>query len=325
MNPTFRKQILREFPELAAGYHLPVMAEVMAVADAPKQGGINDNYRPRLAVDVVLLNNDYESTGIILNAVPVAIMGGGNERGFFAAPHKNTLVELAWLNASPERPFVRSILGDRQALPEIDQESMSWQQNNQVKQSIDSSGNWTRQTDTGIKDKSFLHETDAHKKIEMLGDEIKRVLQHSIEDIDGIKQIEASAIHQLSLSVINLLSLGSINQVSGDHITRSANKNIVDNATANIEQSAENIRLQAVTDIEQIAAKLYLGTNTDNLLKLLSDFMQAVQDGFNNAALLTVVSSAPGVASSAPVNALSFTNAVTSIGTVKIKLDSMTK
>jgi len=159
----------------------------------------------------------------------------------------------------------------------------------------------------------------------MLSDEIKRVLQHSIEDIDGIKQIEASAIHQLSLSVINLLSLGSINQVAGEHITRSANKNIIDNATANIEQSAENIKLQAVTNIERVAAKLYLGTNTDNLLKLLSDFMQAVQDDFNNAALLTVVSSAPGVASSTPVNALSFTNAVTSIGTVKTKLDSMTK
>jgi hypothetical protein len=52
MNETLKKQIARAFPELIAGYHLPVMAEVIKIQDAPKAGGICNNFRPRYAVDV---------------------------------------------------------------------------------------------------------------------------------------------------------------------------------------------------------------------------------------------------------------------------------
>ena len=358
MNPTLRKQITREFPELAAGYHLPLMAEVLAIPDAPKNGGINDNYRPRLAVNLVLLNNEYKSTGILLDAVPVSIMGGGNERGFFATPEKGTLVEVAFLNGSPERPFVRSILGDRQTLPWIDEHTMAWQQDESVKQTVDNAGNWTRQTTNDITDKSHTHTTEAHSKIEIIGEEIKRVLQHSIEDIDGKKQIEATAIHLLSTTVANLLALGSINQAAGEHITRSAGMAITDHAKEDINQTAElniiqtatesikatatknieltatdningsaskNIKLEAVTNMELIAAKVHLGSSTDNVLKLLSEFMQATIDGFTAATLATVTCAAPGSPSGVPLNAADFTTAITAITPLKTKLDAITK
>ncbi len=309
MNQVLRKQIAREFPELAAGYHLPVMAEVLAVPDAPAKGGINDNYRPRLAVNVVLLNNEYQSTEIYLDAVPMAIMGGGNERGFFALPQKGTLVELAWMNGSPERPFVRSVLGDRQALPWIDEHTMAWQQSEEVKQTVDNAGNWTRETTATIKDKSHTHEIETHKKIEILGEEFKRVLQHSIEDIDGIKQIEATAIHLISTTVANVMAMGSVNQVAGDHITRSAAKNIIDKAVGNLEQTA---------------VKIHLGTDSDNLLKLVSDFMQAVSNGFNSLATNQVMTAAQaGVMGPAPWQG-DCTTAATDIGKVKATLDGMT-
>jgi len=320
-----RKQIAREFPELAAGYHLPVMAEVLSVPDAPPKGGINDNYRPRLAVNVVLLDNDYKSTEIFLDAVPMAIMGGGGERGFFALPQKGTLVELAWLNGLPERPFVRSVLGDRQALPWIDEHTMAWQQDESVKQTVDNSGNWARETHADIKDKSHTHTIEAHKKIEILGEEIKRVLQHSVEDVDGKKQIEASAIHLLSTTVVNILALGSVNQVAGEHATRSAGKNIIDKATEDLQASAKNIKHQAETNMELIAKKIHLGTDSENLLKVLSDFMAAVKEGFTAVAELTVTSSAPGNPSTVPVNAAAFTTAATAIGGIKTKVDGMTK
>ena len=309
MNKDFRKQIAREFPELAAGYHLPVMAEVLAVPDAPDKGGINDNYRPRLAVNVVLLNNEYQGTEIFLDAVPMAIMGGGNERGFFALPQKGTLVELAWMNGCPERPFVRSVLGDRQALPWIDEHTMAWQQSEEVKQTVDNAGNWTRETTATIKDKSHTHEIETHKKIEILGEEIKRVLQHSLEDIDGKKQIEASAIHLLSTTVANILALGSVNQMAGEHITRSAGKNIIDKATGNLEQTA---------------LKIHLGTETDNLLKLVSDFMAAVSDGFNSLASNQVMTAAQaGVMGAAPWQG-DCSSAASDIDGVKATLDGMT-
>lgn len=342
MNETFRKQITREFPELAAGYHLPLMAEVLAVPDAPAKGGINDNYRPRLAVNLVLLNNEYKSTGILLDAVPLAIMGGGNERGFFAMPKQGTLVEVAFLNGSPERPFVRSILGDRQALPWIDEHTMAWQQDESIKQTVDNAGNWTRETTNDITDKSHTHTTEAHSKIEIIGEEIKRVLQHSIEDIDGKKQIEATAIHLLSTTVANLLALGSINQMAGEHITRSAGKEIVDHAKEDLKQSSdasikltakkninatatENMKLEAVKDIELIAAKVHLGSSSDNVLKLLSDFMKATADGFTAAAATTVICAKPGDPSGVPVNAAKFTAAAAVITPLKTKLDAVTK
>tara|TARA_B110000008_G_scaffold237117_1_gene242697 strand:- start:208 stop:1188 length:981 start_codon:yes stop_codon:yes gene_type:complete len=326
MNQAFRKQITREFPELAAGYHLPLMAEVLAIPDAPKNGGINDNYRPRLAVNLVLLNNEYKSTGILLDAVPVSIMGGGNERGFFATPEKGTLVEVAFLNGSPERPFVRSILGDRQALPWIDEHTMAWQQDESVKQTVDNAGNWTRQTTNDITDKSHTHTTEAHSKIEIIGEEIKRVLQHSIEDIDGKKQIEATAIHLLSTTVANILALGSVNQMAGEHITRSAGKEIVDHAKEDLKQSSdENIIQTATKNMEMIAAKIHLGSSSDNVLKLLSEFMQATIDGFKAAALAKVTCASPGNPSTIPINAADFTAAATAITPLKTKLDAVTK
>ena len=340
MNQTLRKQITREFPELAAGYHLPVMAEVLAVSDAPKQGGVNDSYRPRLAVNVVLLNSQFKSTDIFLDAVPMPIMGGGNERGFFAMPKKGTLVEVAWFYGSPERPFVRSVMGDRQALPWTDEHTMAWQQDESVKQTVDNSGNWKRETHADITDKSQTHFIETQNKIEILGEEIKRVLQHSIEDIDGKKQIEASAIQMLSASVANYLALGSVNTSAGEHITRSAAINIIDKAlgdyessaknikqtaTDNIEDSAKNIKQTATGDFEMKAKKIHLGTTTDNFLKLVSDFMAAVKDGFTAASVLAVTCGKPGDPSVGVVNAAAFTGAATAISAVKTKVNSMTK
>jgi hypothetical protein len=325
VNTTLRKQITREFPELAAGYHLPIMAEVLAIPDAPTKGGINDSYRPRLAVNVVLLDSNYKNTGILIDAVPMAIMGGGNERGFFAMPQKGTIVELAWLNGSPERPFIRSVLGDRQALPWIDEHTMAWQQDESTKQTVDGSGNWNRETPATITDKSHTRKIDAQEKIETLGNEIKRILQHSLEDIDGIKRIEAGAIHSLSMSVSNILALGSINLVSTEHITRSATKNIADKAAENLSQDAKNIKQLAETNLELIAAKIHLGKDGENLLAVFSEFMQAVQDGFTALSSTPILIGAMAPVIGPPPYAADAATAATGIGSAKAKLDSVTK
>ena len=194
---------------------------------------------------------------------------------------------------------------------------MAWQQDESVKQTVDNSGNWTRETHADITDKSQSHFVETQSKIEILGEEIKRVLQYSIEDIDGKKQIEASAIHLISASVANYLALGSVNTSAGEHITRSAAINIIDKAlgnyessaksikqtaTDNIEDNAKNIKQTATDDLELKAKKIHLGTSTDNFLKLVSDFMSAVKDGFTAVGVLTVTCAKPGDPSVAVVN-----------------------
>ncbi len=308
MNTDIRKQILREFPELAAGYHIPVAAIVTAVADTPTGGGIADNYRPRYAVDVELIDSQYTGTGIHLQAIPVAITGGGDERGIFAIPLRGTIVELAWLNASPERPFVRSILADRQQLPALPEGGQAWQQNNDTAQTVDAAGNWTRQTPEAI--------TDSAREINQLADHLHQILishnlqtsGHSIEQVQGIKKTEATALHQIAAVVINQLTTGSHNTVASEHITRAAGKDIRDRAT----------------NYDAKAQKLHIGTDADNILKIISDSLQAIADTCTAISTLTVTSASPGNPSSPPINAAAFATLKTTAASLKTKIDAMT-
>ena len=266
MNETLKKQIARIFPELIAGYHLPVMAEVIKIQDAPKAGGISNNFRPRYAVDLQILNKDLEPLDIIVEAVPVGIPAAGHERGFFGLPEVGTLVALSWFYGLPERPYVSAILGERKALPALDEGEQLWQQRAGVAQRVDQQGNWTRHTDEQIHDSAFQLIEDACQKLSQLGSEIKTISEYSTEDIQGIKQIEAGAIHQLSESVINLIAAGSINQLASDRSTRTAGENIEDSAEGEIKQSAKldlsqnteaNAKLKAANNIEQQAGANY--------------------------------------------------------------------
>ena len=55
MKATLKKIITTLYPELTGGYHLPMKAEVIAIADAPTQPEISTDYRPYYAVDVMPL------------------------------------------------------------------------------------------------------------------------------------------------------------------------------------------------------------------------------------------------------------------------------
>jgi len=333
MSDDFRRQIVREFPELAAGYHLPVMGEVKAVSDAPQDGGINDNFRPRLAVDVQLLTSSYQETGIYLDAVPVAIIGGGNERGFFALPVPGSIVELAWLNGSPERPFVRSILGERQALPHMKAGDMIWQQSESVRQSVDASGNWQRLTDQTIVDECHTYQQNTQQLARTIGTEISRVLGHSTEDITGTKRTEAAAIHTLAETVVNILTAGNINQVAGANITQNAGAELRQAAVTNISVNAGadvtaeaggNITHQATGNFTAQAAKVHVGPDGTNLLKLISDTLTQVSTAMQQISLLTVTCTAAGNASSVPINAAAFATVKASVDSLKTTLDGIT-
>jgi len=237
----------------------------------------------------------------MLEAVPVAITGGGDERGLFNLPTRGTLVELAWLNASPERPFVRSVLSDRQQLPALPDGGQAWQQNNDTAQTVDSAGNWTRQTPEAI--------TDSARDINQLADHLQQILishhmqttGHSIEQVQGIKKTEATALHQIAAVVINQLTTGSHNTLASEHITRAAGADIRDRA-ANIDAKAQ---------------KIHIGTDTDNILKIISDSLQTIAD-----AMTTLSADAPG--GYPMIGKTDYTAAAASLTAAKTKIDGMT-
>ncbi len=144
--------------------------------------------------------------------------------------------------------------------------------------------------------------------IRTIGTEASRVLGHSHEDITGTKTVEAAAILLLAETVVNILTAGNINQVAGANITQSA--------TAELRQAAVNFSAKA--------AKVHLGPDGNNLLKLISDTMAQVSTAMQQIALLTVTCTAPGSPSSVPVNAAAFATVKASVDSLKTTLDSIT-
>lgn len=245
MTSALKKQVARIFPELIAGYHLPAMAEVIAISDPPKEGGISTAYRPFYAADVQLLNKDLEPVETIFEAVPVGIPAAGHERGFYGLPEVGALVAIAWFYGLPERPYISAVLPERKALAALSASDQLWQQNNAAYQKVDGSGNWERATDHNITDKAYSITAEAAYKSAEYGKENKRIAEHSNENVRGIKQVETGALHQLAETVINLAAGGSINLLASERSTRCAGENIEDAATGIIDQKAGKDFLQS--------------------------------------------------------------------------------
>lgn len=331
MNPVLKRQILREFPEFESGFHLPVLAEVVAVSDPPNEPSINDNYRPRYAVDVQLLNSQFKPKEIQISHVPVSMSGGGHERGLFVLPEVGTLVEIAWLNGSSELPFVRSVLPFTKQNPVMDDKTQKWQQSDDISQSVDKSGNWKRTTPNKITDNANKIEQIANDKLVQVINQLEQIAGHSIEDVAGIKKIEAGAIHLLAESIVNMLSIGSINHVAMEHITRNATKDIHDKAGGDVRRECAGNQTEQVGgdntetttgNKTQKAAKFYIGNESDNMLSLVKDFMDVLKDTLTAIESLKVI--AAGSTSTPPINVASFTSAKTTLAGIKTKLESMT-
>ncbi|MDP2548911.1 phage baseplate assembly protein V [Oceanobacter sp. 4_MG-2023] len=351
MTDDIRRQILREFPELAAGYHTPQLAEITAVPDAPAAGGISDNYRPRYAVTVEMLTSTGTGTGIQLDGVPVQLpAGGGAERGLFSLPTIGTLVIIQWIGGNPERPIITGTLGDRNALPHNSATGQTWQQANHQRQQIDAAGNWSRETDQTISDTADSISQSARLLAQTIGHENRRIHGHSHTDVTGTHTTEAAAIHMLAETVANILAAGSVNTVAGQHITASASGDIRQHATgqrlnttdgdimddtignretttggnSNSTTDGEH-NTTAGTSASLTAPLIHIGPDGQNLLATISAALAQISTALTNISTMTVTCAAPGSASSVPINAAAFVAAQTAIDSLKSQLDAATK
>ncbi|MEH6649996.1 MAG: hypothetical protein V7707_08240 [Motiliproteus sp.] len=243
-----QRLVARLFPELLAGYHLPVFAVVESIADAPIAGGLADPYRPRYAVNLQLLDQhgQPDTHQPLIEAVPVTVPGAGMERGLFGLPQPGAIVEVAWAYGRPDQPFVRSVLPHRQSLPECGADELLWQQRDGVSQKADSAGNWHRDTDGQIADRSQTHLVETLEKLETIQNELKQVLEHSVEQVDGIKLIEAGAIKLLAEATAHIGSGGSLNITAAQDQNQSAGGSINQVAGADLNQDIAADLIQAI-------------------------------------------------------------------------------
>ena len=299
MEEAIRRSVERQFPELTGGYHLPRFARVVGVADAPVSAGICDDFRPRYGVDLELLDeNDEPDPALpVLAGVPLPLSVGGDEMGFLGFPEEGTRVVVCFAYGLPSKPYVQTILPHGMSLPKVPKGDLVWQHSEAAQQRVDADGNWLRQTDGRIRDKSIDREVESLTNTERHQSSTVEIDDHSKESVGGIKSIEAlGALKLLSGGSASLAALDDLHLASG----RDLNLVVAQKLNATIGGDMQE-RIQGIR--RSLAPQTWLGSEGVNVLQILCDLLDLVQQMNMQLASHTHV---PGTAPS-PADAAAFT------------------
>ncbi|MGS0541205.1 hypothetical protein HXW87_21705 [Pseudomonas sp. Y5-11] len=282
MEDAIRRAVERQFPELTGGYHLPRFALVTAVADAPADAGICDDFRPRYAVDIVVLGADDEPDPAIpaLTGVPLPLPTGGEEMGIYAFPEEGTRVVVCFAYGLPNKPYIQSILPHGLSMPKVPKGDQVWQHSAAAQQRVDADGNWLRQTDGKIRDQAIEREVEAMDNREQFQRHTQTIDDHSTESVGGVKTIEA-------LGALKLLSGGSASLAAVDDLHQATGRDLnlvvgqMHNATVggDMQERIQGLR-QSVAGVSQSlkAPRTWLGSEEVNVLQVLCDLLDLIGD-----------------------------------------------
>lgn len=225
MQDFLKKAILRLFPELSGGLHLDRYGRVLAIADAPSQGASSERFRPRFAADIEILTADMEPDPAFphYTAVPLPVpLGAGGEAGVFAPPRPGALVVVGFAYGRQDHPIIRQMYGMGDSLPQVGPEEMLLQQSPTTFQRADAGGNWSRQTDAEIADKSVTRRVEAMESTMELARETRRISEHSTVEVDGTRTVEVGTVLTMLAGLrADLGSLGALNLTAGGDSTHS--------------------------------------------------------------------------------------------------------
>lgn len=296
MEDAIRRSVERQFPELTGGYHLPRFARVVGVADAPTGAGICDDFRPRFAVDIELLGSDGEPDPAlpVLAGVPLPMPMGGDEMGFFAFPEEGTQVVVCFAYGLPNKPYIQTILPHGLSLPKVPRGDQVWQHSESAQQRVDADGNWLRQTEGRIRDKSIDREIESLTNAERHQSSTLEIDDHSTESVGGIKTIEA-------LGAIKLLSGGSASLAALDdlHLASGRDLNQVVAQKLNLTVGGDLlVRIKGAR--KSVAPTNWIGSESVNVLQVLCDVIDLVIQ------MNTDIAGHQHASSPVPTNAASF-------------------
>ena len=316
MEEAIRRSVERQFPELTGGYHLPRFARVIGVADAPASAGICDDFRPRYAVDLQLLDeNDEPDPALpVLAGVPLPLSVGGDEMGFLGFPEEGTRVVVCFAYGLPNKPYVQTILPHGLSLPKVPKGDQVWQHSDAAQQRVDADGNWSRQTDGRIRDKSIDREVESLTNTERHQSSTVEIDDHSKESVGGIKSIEAlGALKLLSGGSASLATLDDLHLASGRDLNLVVAQKLNATVGGDLQERIQGIR-------SSVAPKTWLGSEGVNVLQVLCDLIDLVQDMNTQLAGHTHV---PGPTPS-PTDAAGFTAKATLVKALAAQLKPIT-
>ncbi|MCO1336258.1 hypothetical protein MO867_18155 [Microbulbifer sp. OS29] len=275
MEQQINRMIGRLYPEIKSGLHLPILAKVVAISDPMEKPELAEEFRPRYGVDVQVITPEGKAGEKlpIFRSVPLPLQFAGNERGAFGFPQPGTVVELAFAYGQPDQPFIRTVLSRGVGVPTLDREDLLWQQSDSVRQKVDASAEWSRETHGDIREKSLRRITEAAEIIASCDSECRQIREHSVEEVAGVKIIEAlGALRFLSAGGLNLSALDNLNITTASDINISAGRDV--------KEQIGNIRESVAKDRQTIkvkdGGKVWLGSESLNVLKVLEDLIEVV-------------------------------------------------
>ncbi|MDP8173694.1 hypothetical protein QJU93_10035 [Pasteurella skyensis] len=253
-----RQRIEEQFPELAGGYHLAKCGKVVAIADPNNDGDISDPFRPKYAVEIQLLTEDGEDdlTVPVYSAVPLPYTSPASQGGDFCYPEIGTIVELGFQYGRSDRPFIRSYMTEGKTMPSIKPGELLRQQRPEVFERIDQAGNIIKETDQQINEKSYTRIITTDSEEKDIGTAVKNINADNTETVGGNKTTQV---------------VGSITEITA------SNKSVGVAGTFNERVQGISERLSEVKN-RVVAPLSYMGSDGQNIFRLLEDLIQLVGD-----------------------------------------------
>lgn len=275
-----QRQIESHFPELASGLHLPKFARVIAPTEAVKSGNFSDPFRPRYAVDVQLLDADGkpDAQTPVYSAVPLPVPMAGNDSGMYQFPPEGTLVEVAFTDGRPDKPFIRQTVPDGTSLPDIKPGEQLQQQRAEVSQRVTQAGDWVRQTDQTISETSMARTVKADTESRELVSRETTIKATDKTSVIGTSTLMAGAIQQVSTGKFSQAIQGSRLATVGGSDEIAIAENVTVTIGKNLTEQIGQIR-KSVAAVQQqiIAPVVWIGSGSINVAQLMLDTLDVVR------------------------------------------------
>lgn len=288
-----QRQIEKLYPELGAGLHLPRRARVMSPTDAAELGDPSDPFRPRYAVNVQLLDENGNAAGAQeYNAVPLPIPMAGSEGGMFQFPPEGTLVEIGFADGRPDKPMIRQILSEGLSLPAVKPGEQLQQQRAGVSQRVTVDGSWQRDTDQSIQETSSRRSVTSDEENRTTTTRNTTVKANDSTTVLGTKTLMAGQVIQLAEGDYSIGTSANmvikVGKDRNDDVGQNQNTKVGQNLTTDVAgaltEKIAGIRRSVAASQELIAPKVRLGTDTINVLTLLTDTLDVLQTLANQTA-----------------------------------------
>lgn len=325
-----QRQVETLYPELGNKTHLPRMGRVISPTENTTQGDLHDEFRPRYAVNVQLLdeNGNPAKDTPVYNAVPIPVPMAGSESGMFQYPPAGTLVTLAHVDGRPDKPIITGTHASGQSLPDIKPGEQLQQQRAEVFQRVHTDGTWQRETDQAIREKS----TD-------------RTIENTTETrTSTTRNVTVKANSTMTVLGTHKLMSGHIQHIADGDYAVAATKKLMQhaesaeldvtrtwtttaqNATHNVAQTLEEkigqIKKSVAGQMQQIVApQVWFGSSTINTLNLMLELCDTVQQLAQQTAQHTHTNNG----SSQPTNSGSISATAATAGNLKAKYSTVIK